>query len=184
MKTTEFREYSTPEILQDLVETTLLGESIRLRIKTPKGDVCRTVRGIDVGETDAWKKIKSPALIARHIPGLDSFTCPSIRVGTRITEQHGMFFGTNAYEGKLFHYDPKNMVWGMTNHPVQNNNSFDIPHNVVYSFNEQNARVSIGVDYCASGRLESFPSLGFLADFVARASMRYAIRKVEKGLTN
>lgn len=110
------------------------------------------------------------------IPGLSNFTCEGSYVGARITEDHFVFLSKNRYEGSIFLYDEEKKVWGMTNHPINNENQLDIPHNVVYNLNEKAGRVSVGIDYCSSGLLGS----NALAKQLARKSMKSALKAVKK----
>ena len=177
MKASRFKEYTNEKTLQELVKATLEGKEISKVVRTPFGEVYRDILPVQADKR-VWNVIRSPTLISQYIPGLEDFTCEGMHVGAPIKEEHFMFLSTNKYEGRIFFYDKERKIWGMTNHPTNDHNKIDIPHNVVYHFDENASRASIGVDYCSSGRLGSNP----LVRAISRASMRYAMQRVANRL--
>ena len=173
MKTNDFRKYTTEKTLQDLIQVTLEGKELSRIIRTPRGNVFRDI-AVTPTSKRTWSAIKSPILVSSCIPGLEKFSCEGMYVGAKIIEDHFMFLSTNRYEGSIFHYDEKEKIWGMTNHPAKDNNHLDIPHNVVYTLNEREGFAAIGVEYCSSGYLGS----NWLAERITRESMQYAMQKV------
>jgi hypothetical protein len=122
--------------------------------------------------------------ISLNIPGLTYFNSENSEVGSRVVEQHFMFLSNNRYEGQIFHRDEDKKSWGMTNHPIKDTNQFDIPHNVVYSYNSNNSSLAIGIDYAACGFLSSNLLTKKLAEFVTKKAMVYAVSKVENSVRN
>ncbi len=173
MKTKDFRRHTSEETLRDLVAVTLEGKNVSKLVRTPYGEVYRDVIAVQTNR-NVWNIMRSPTLVSAVIPGLEEFTCQGMYEGAPITEKHFMFLGTNDYAGRIFYHDKEKKIWGMTNHPVNDNNPIDIPHNVVYHFNQDKSLASIGIDYASTGSLGN----NTLVRRITRASMQYAMRKV------
>ncbi|MEK6889851.1 MAG: hypothetical protein AABX35_01555 [Nanoarchaeota archaeon] len=179
MKTKDFKRLSTQENLDSLVERTLTCKPGHSIIRTSQGNIFRDVTVVNGDFREAnWKKILSPKLISKVIPGLVDFTCPGIDEGAKVTEQHYMLTGVNAYDGKIFIADSDRQVWGMTNHPVNDRNFFDIPHNVVYHlpFDKPDI-IAIGIDYAPTGKIAHGKGEAISGKF-ARVAMNYAVSRV------
>ena len=99
-----------------------------------------------------------------------------------------MPFGTYDYEGEFFcrppaKYHPTcNAWWAMTNYPVDDNNAFDIPHNIAWCFGNKNGQgiVTTGAQFAATGRILKTPQIANFATEFAGYIFRSVFQQVNR----